>query len=77
LSQFDGKVKTMDWTKLPTYPAPPATTPPGSSPWVDPSKYFDELPVVMKRVPPMPGEESLYKLIGSVLDAATKDPEIM
>jgi hypothetical protein len=31
----------------------------------------------MKQVPPMPGEESLYKLIGGVLDAAAKDPEIM
>ena len=31
----------------------------------------------MKQVPPMPGEEALYKLIGSVLDAAAKDPEIM
>ena len=33
--------------------------------------------MVMKQVPPMPGEEALYKWIGSVLDAAAKDPEIM
>ena len=26
----------------------------------------------MKQVPPMPGEEALYKWIGSVLDAAAK-----
>jgi len=31
---------------------------------------------VLKRVPPMPGEESLYAMINSVLDAAAKDPEI-
>ena len=31
----------------------------------------------MKQVPPMPGEEALYKWIGSVLDAAAKDPEVM
>jgi hypothetical protein len=30
----------------------------------------------MKEVPPMPGEEALYKLFESVLDAAAKDPEV-
>jgi hypothetical protein len=31
---------------------------------------------VMKSVPPLPGEESLYRWIGSVLVAADKDPVI-
>ena len=31
----------------------------------------------MKQVLPMPGEEALYNWIGSVLDAASKDPEVM
>jgi hypothetical protein len=43
---------------------------------VDPVTFFDQLPDVMRLVPPMPGEEALYKWIGSVLDAATKDPQI-
>ena len=30
----------------------------------------------MKQVPPLPGEEGLYQWIGSVLQAAAKDPEI-
>jgi hypothetical protein len=30
----------------------------------------------MKAVPPLPGEEALYKLIGGVLDAAARDPTI-
>jgi hypothetical protein len=30
----------------------------------------------MKDVPPLPGEESLYQLFQSVLDAAAKDPQI-
>jgi hypothetical protein len=30
----------------------------------------------MKQVPPLPGEEALYNWIGSVIDAAAKDPEI-
>jgi len=38
---------------------------------------FTALPDVMKQVPPMPGEEALYKWIGSVLDAAAKDPDVM
>src|SRR5262249_59812319 len=31
----------------------------------------------MQQVPPMPGEAALYKWIGSVLDAAAKDPAVM
>ena len=81
LSQFDGKMKTKDWSKLPHFPVPKEKTRPKYStkqpPWVDPATFFDELPAVMKQVPPMPGEEELYKWIGSVLDAAAKDPEVM
>ena len=81
LSQFDGKVKTKDWSKLPTFPVPKEASRPKYStkqpPWVDPAVFFEQLPVVMKEVPPMPGEEALYKWIGSVLDAAAKDPEVM
>ena len=81
LSQFDGKMKTKDWSKLPHFPVPKEKTRPEYSttqpPWVDPATFFDQLPTVMKQVPPMPGEEALYKLIGSVLDAAAKDPEVM
>ena len=81
LSQFDGKMKTKDWNKLPHFPMPKETIRPEYStkqpPWVDPAVFFDQLPDVMKQVPPMPGEEALYKWIGSVLDAAAKDPEVM
>jgi hypothetical protein len=79
LSQFDGKMKTKDWSKLPIVdrkgkPAKYSTTQP---PWVDPATFFDQLPTVMKQVPPLPGEEALYKWIASVLEAAAKDPEVM
>jgi len=79
LSQFDGTMKTKDWSKLPVVnrkgaPAKYSSTQP---PWVDPATFFDHLPTVIKQVPPMPGEEALYKWIGSVLDAAAKDPEVM
>jgi hypothetical protein len=56
LSQFDGKMKSMDWSKIPSVPVPAG--PPNK--WVNPETYFDELPVAMKEVPPLPGEEALY-----------------
>jgi hypothetical protein len=79
LSQFDGTLKTKDWHQIPIIkregkPAKYSTTQP---PWVDPAVFFEQLPIVMKQVPPMPGEEALYQWIGSVLDAAAKDPEVM
>jgi hypothetical protein len=82
LSQFDGKTKTKDWSKLPTFPVPKAKGPPPkysstSPPWVDPATYFEQLPAVMKEVPPLPGEEALYKWISSVVDVAAKDPNVM
>jgi hypothetical protein len=43
---------------------------------VNPETFFDELPAVMKSVPPLPGEEALYASISSVLDAAAKDAAI-
>ena len=73
LSEFDGKMKTKDWSKLPHFPAPESK---GETKWVNPETFFDELPAVMKSVPPLPGEEALYKWIGSVLDAAAKDPAL-
>jgi len=73
LSEFDGKMKTKDWSKLPHFPAPKTT---GETKWVNPETFFDELPAVIKQVPPMPGEEALYNWIGSVLEAAEKDPQI-
>jgi hypothetical protein len=76
LSEFDGKMKTKDWSKLPHFPAPQSKGK-GETSWVNPETFFDELPAVMKQVPPLPGEEALYKWIGSVLEAGAKDPKIM
>jgi hypothetical protein len=75
LSEFDGRMKTTDWSKLPNIPAP-SSSGEGETKWVNPETFFDELPAVMKQVPPLPGEEALYNWIGSVLDAAAKDPGI-
>jgi hypothetical protein len=75
LSEFDGAMKTKDWSKSPDFPAP-AGQGAGETKWVIPEKFFDQLPQIMKGIPPLPGEEALYGMIQSVLDAAAKDPEI-
>jgi len=73
LSEFDGKMKTMDWKSTPAFPAPASSG--GETKWVIPEKFFDELPLILKTVPPMPGEEAMYAMFQSVLDAA-KDPKV-
>jgi hypothetical protein len=65
LSQYDGKMKTKDYAKSPHFPVPAGMSK-GEDKWVNPSTYFEELPVVMKEVPPLPGEEALYGWIRSV-----------
>ena len=74
LSEFDGKMKTTDWSKLPHVPMPKEQNSKGETGWVKPDIYFEQLPVVMKEVPPLPGEEALYGWIKSVWEAAAKDP---
>ena len=74
LSEFDGKMKTTDWSKLPHFPVPAGAK--GETKWVAPEKFFDQLPGVMKLVPPLPGEEALYGWINWVFEAAAKDPQI-
>ena len=70
-------MKKTDYNKSPHFPVPPPlpNAPKGESKWVNPQTYFDELSVVMKEVPPLPGEEALYKWITSVWEAAAKNPE--
>ena len=71
LSQFDGKMKTKDWTTMPKYPADKSS---GSeeTKWVLPDHFFDELGDILKEVPPMPGEEGWYAQMQSVLAAFTQ-----
>jgi hypothetical protein len=73
-TEFDGKMKTMDWKSTPAFPAPPSTG--AETKWVIPEKFFDELPIVMKQIPPLPGEEALYRTFQSLIDAAASDPKI-
>jgi hypothetical protein len=42
---------------------------------VKPEAYYQELPIIMKEVPPLPGEEAIYGWIQSVWHAASTDQE--
>jgi hypothetical protein len=59
---------------VPSFPAP-AKQGDEEVKWVQPETFFDQLPEVMKNVPPLPGEEALYALINSVLEGAHSNPE--
>ena len=75
LSKYDGKAKIKDWSKIPHIAAPKQDGSKGESKWVKPDNYYQELPVIMKEVPPLPGEEALYGWIQSVWEAASRDSE--
>jgi hypothetical protein len=74
LTEYDGTMKSTDWSKLPVAPA--TTTGDEEIRWVDPEKFFDELPAVFNDAPPMPGEEARYAQVLAVLEAAKADPKI-
>ncbi|HKP36187.1 MAG TPA: DUF1254 domain-containing protein [Pyrinomonadaceae bacterium] len=73
LEKFDGKMKQHDWGKLPKLSSPTGDSGASETKWVFPDKFFDELPLVMKDAPPLPGEEARYAQIKAVLAAAQKD----
>jgi hypothetical protein len=75
LSEYNGQMKTKDWAKAPSFPTPGGGDS-GETKWVMPETFFAQLAEVIKIVPPMQGEEALYSMIQSVLDAAEKDPQV-
>ena len=75
LGQFTGETKTKDWTQAPSFQAEQRS---GGEEirWVAPDAFFDVLSQVLDEVPPLPGEESLYAWVGSLLEAAGRDPSV-
>lgn len=73
---YTGKMQTTDWSKTPSSPPPATPGPEGEAPHVYPARYFEQLPEVLKQVPPLPGEAGLYALIESVFQAAAEHPGI-
>jgi hypothetical protein len=76
LSQFNGRMKTHDWNKLPKLKSPTGDDGSGETKWVFPDKFFDELPTVLRDAPPLPGEEARYAQINAVIAAAQKNPSL-
>jgi hypothetical protein len=76
LSEFDGKMKVRDWTKVPSFPAPPPTPDGGEAPKVHPDTFFDDLETLFKDAPPLPGEEAKYAEALSLVGAAKADAKI-
>jgi hypothetical protein len=73
LSEFDGNVKTTDWSKVPEFPGAKGD---GEVKWVEPEKTVDVLPAILDEVPPLPGEEAMYAQFRAVLEAANKDARL-
>jgi hypothetical protein len=73
LRQFDGKVKTTDWSKVPEFPGPQGDA---EVKWVEPEQTVDVLPAILDEVPPLPGEEAMYAQFRAVLDAVKKDAKL-
>lgn len=74
LADYDGTMKTKDWTELPI--VPPAQEGDAETKWVFPEKFIDQLPAVLTDAPPLPGEEARYAQLQAVLEAAQRDPTI-
>jgi hypothetical protein len=75
LTEFNGRMKTVDYSKLPHFPAQESEAG-GETKWVVPEKFFEELPTVLDKVPPLPGEEAMYANFRQLLEAAKADPAI-
>lgn len=74
LAEYDGRMKTMEWSKLPKVPGAPHGE--EETRWVYPEKFFDELPTVLADAPPLPGEEARYAQVLAVLTAAKDNPKV-
>lgn len=76
LSEYTGKMKTIDWQTIPPIPNPAAGKSKGETKWVIPDKYFDQFSEVLEIVSPMPGEEALYGQFRALMKIAAEKPEI-
>lgn len=75
LSEFDGKMKTQNWSKLSSLDMGAGNSG-GETNWVVPEQFFDELAGILDDVPPLPGEEAMYAQFRQLLAVAKKDPAI-
>lgn len=74
LSEYNGKMKSIEWSKLPRVPF--KSTSKGETKWVKPETFFDVLPTVLADGAPLPGEEARYAQVLAVLEAARANPAL-
>ena len=74
LAEYDGRMKTTDWSKIRKVPA--EATGDTETSWVPPESFFDTLPLALADAPPLPGEESRYAEVRAVMEAAKSDPKL-
>jgi hypothetical protein len=74
LSEYDGTMKSKDWSKMPKMPS--RSSGEGETKWVVPEKFFDELAAVLDNAPPLPGEEARYAQMRALLDAMKNNPAL-
>lgn len=74
LSEFDGKMKIVEWRK--TKQTPPDNSGGGETKWVKPETFFDQLPDILQEVPPQKGEEAWYAQVNGLLAAIAKNPKL-
>jgi hypothetical protein len=72
---YTGKPKITDWAKLPSFDQN-AGNGEGEIRFVEPEKFWDELPLVLKATPPLPGENALYAQARALLTAAGQNPSL-
>jgi hypothetical protein len=75
LSHFTGQPKKTDWSKTPSI----ATSHSGQQhemAWVKPEAFFEQLQIILKEVPPLPGEEVIYAQVHALLENLQASPEL-
>jgi len=70
--EFDGSWKTVDWSNAPRIPYPLGFVKRGPPVWVEPKDFPRQLEEVLKRVPPLPGEEPLYDELRALASASAE-----
>lgn len=74
LAEYDGRMKSTDWSKIKKVPAAAAGE--TESKWVFPDKFFDQLPDILADAPPLPGEEARYAQMRALLEAVKRNPAL-
>ncbi len=77
LSEYTGSLLHRDWSKLPVIEGEQQSGgQKGETKWVDPEKFFDELPLLLADAKPMPGEGAIYAQAAYLAKLAKSNPSM-